>query len=178
MPVTLRAALIVLLPLAGLGCERMRGEDPTARETEGPPRGVALPPDLPLHPGPEPSARLIAARNPFAGDRQAIGDGYRLYSWYNCHGCHGTLGGGGIGPPLRDDVWIYGADPASLYQSIAQGRPQGMPAFGGIMSEDMIWRIVAYVQALAAGDDVPPTPMRPAGADAATDIQAEGRPLR
>jgi hypothetical protein len=48
-------------------------------------------------------------------------EGQRLYNWYNCGGCH-FRGGGGIGPALMDEVWIYGKEPANLYASIL-GRP-------------------------------------------------------
>ena len=41
------------------------------------------------------------------------------------------MGGGGIGPPLMDDRWIYGSAPENIYASIVQGRPNGMPAWGG-----------------------------------------------
>lgn len=86
--------------------------------------------------------------NPLAEDAAALADGRRLYTWFNCAGCHGTLGGGGIGPPLRDGEWIYGSDPASVFQTIAQGRPDGMPAFGGLVPDEQIWRIVRYVRSL------------------------------
>jgi cytochrome c oxidase cbb3-type subunit 3 len=29
-----------------------------------------------------------------------------------------------------DDVWIYGGDATSIFETISQGRPNGMPAFG------------------------------------------------
>jgi cytochrome c oxidase cbb3-type subunit III len=88
-------------------------------------------------------------RNPFEGDVQARSDGGRLYGWFNCAGCHGANGGGGIGPPFADDEWIYGGDPASIFQSIAQGRPNGMPAFGSMVPDEQIWRIELYVRSLA-----------------------------
>ena len=88
------------------------------------------------------------ARNPLDEDPNAAADGERLYLWMNCAGCHGVKGGGGIGPPLRDVEWIYGNDPASLFQSVAQGRPNGMPAFGAKLPDEQIWRIVAYVKTL------------------------------
>jgi cytochrome c oxidase cbb3-type subunit III len=171
-------ALLLLAALAG-GCGDDDHDVTTAADQPGPVRGVIFPPDAPLHPGPQPAQRIVAQRNPFEGDRQAQRDGERIYIWYNCAGCHGTLGGGGIGPPLRDDSWIYGSDPASIFQSIAQGRPQGMPAYGGITSEDQVWKIVAYIQALAAGENVGPQPPRPAGTGASMDeAMAEGAPAR
>jgi cytochrome c oxidase cbb3-type subunit III len=94
--------------------------------------------------------REVAA-NPYEGDERAIGEGQRLYGWFNCAGCHGALGGGGIGPPLRDERWIYGSAPDQIFLSIVQGRPQGMPVYGGRIPDDTVWRIVAFVQSLGEG---------------------------
>ena len=49
---------------------------------------------------------------------------------YNCSGCH-SHGGGGIGPALMDDEWIYGSDPENIFATIVEGRPNGMPTFRG-----------------------------------------------
>jgi cytochrome c oxidase cbb3-type subunit 3 len=78
----------------------------------------------------------------------ALANGKRLFGWYNCNGCHAN-GGGGSGPALMDDVWIYGGDPVTVYQTIVGGRPNGMPAFGGRIPEDEIWQLVAYVRSLS-----------------------------
>ena len=74
-------------------------------------------------------------------------EGRRLFLWMNCAGCHGARGGGGIGPPLLDADWIYGREPANVYQSIVQGRPYGMPSYARL-SPDQVWQIVAYVRSL------------------------------
>jgi cytochrome c oxidase cbb3-type subunit 3 len=88
----------------------------------------------------------------------AIAEGKRLYRWYNCSGCHFN-GGGGIGPPLMDSEWRYGSDPASLFASITQGRPNGMPSYGGHLPDDQVWKIVAYVRSMggAVRSDVAPS---------------------
>jgi mono/diheme cytochrome c family protein len=86
--------------------------------------------------------------NPYKGNAHALRDGQRLYTWFNCGGCHGEIGGGGMGPPLRDARWIYGSRADQIYQSIIQGRPQGMPAYSGTLAEDDAWKIVAFVQSL------------------------------
>ena len=59
------------------------------------------------------------------------------------------MGGGGIGPALMDDKWIYGGSPDQIYSTISQGRPNGMPAFGGRVPTQQIWQLVAYVQSLS-----------------------------
>ena len=79
---------------------------------------------------------------------QALATGKRLFTWYNCNGCHAS-GGGGSGPALMDDVWIYGSEPTTIYQTIHDGRPNGMPSFGSRIPEDQIWQLVAYVRSLA-----------------------------
>lgn len=89
-----------------------------------------------------------AVKNPFEGNAHAENEGKQYYAWFNCDGCHGAIGGGSIGPPLRDSDWIYGSAPQNIHQSILQGRPEGMPAFVNKMPEDVAWKLVAYVQSL------------------------------
>ncbi len=51
-----------------------------------------------------------------------------------------------MGPDLTDTYWRYGGLPAEIYQSIAQGRPQGMPSWGRALPPEDIWKLVAYIQ--------------------------------
>ena len=78
----------------------------------------------------------------------ALSQGKRLYEGMNCAGCH-FHGGGGIGPPLMDDEWIYGSDPAQIFKTIVEGRPNGMPSFKGKLGNSQVWQIVAYVRSLS-----------------------------
>jgi mono/diheme cytochrome c family protein len=103
-----------------------------------------------LRPGPK--VREIAARNPHEGNEDALADGKRLFDHFNCSGCH-AAGGGAIGPALIDDEWIYGSRPGNIFWTIVEGRPQGMPAFGGRISEDQIWRLVTFVRSAAGLKD-------------------------
>lgn len=99
-----------------------------------------------LQPGtPTPAAQ---ATNPFEGNDIAIAEGAKLYNHFNCSGCH-AAGGGAIGPPLMDDEWIYGSSSANIFWTIIEGRPQGMPSFGGRIANDEVWRIAAYVRSLS-----------------------------
>lgn len=86
--------------------------------------------------------------NRYEENAYAVSQGKTWYRAYNCNGCH-AQGGGDIGPPLMDAKWRYGADPGSVYASIAHGRPNGMPAFGDHVPEDQIWQLVAYVRSLS-----------------------------
>ena len=95
-----------------------------------------------------------AAGGPYEGNAWAINQGERLYEQYNCVGCH-FHGGGGIGPPLMDEDWIYGSSPANIYTSIAEGRPNGMPSFGGHIPDAQIWELTTYVRALGGFEPKP-----------------------
>jgi cytochrome c oxidase cbb3-type subunit III len=96
--------------------------------------------------GPESTAPPV--ENPYAEASDALVQGRQLYASFNCAGCHGGAGGGGIGPPLADDDWIYGGTDANIYATIIQGRPNGMPAFGPMMSGEAVWKLAAYVKSL------------------------------
>jgi cytochrome c oxidase cbb3-type subunit 3 len=74
--------------------------------------------------------------------------GAQLYQAFNCVGCH-AHGGGGMGPPLMDEKWIYGSEPQQIYGSIVYGRPNGMPSFHGKIPDSQVWQIVAYVRSLS-----------------------------
>ena len=84
----------------------------------------------------------------FEESAYAVSEGKRLYSAYNCVGCH-AHGGGAIGPALMDSAWIYGSRPDQIYSDIVQGRPNGMPSFGGKIPEYQVWELVAYVRSLS-----------------------------
>ena len=49
---------------------------------------------------------------------------------------------------LADDEWIYGSDPANIFATITEGRPNGMPPFRGRLPNYQVWELVAYVRAL------------------------------
>ena len=86
--------------------------------------------------------------NPYENNAYAISEGGRLFGWYNCAGCHAN-GGGGMGPPLMDDRWIYGSAPENIFTTIVQGRPNGMPSFAGRIPTPQVWMLVAYVRSLS-----------------------------
>src|SRR5690349_16935837 len=57
--------------------------------------------------------------NPSHGNAYDISEGQRLFNWYNCSGCHAN-GGGGMGPPLIKQQWIYGKEPGNLFDTIVK----------------------------------------------------------
>jgi cytochrome c oxidase cbb3-type subunit 3 len=79
---------------------------------------------------------------------EAVNTGKRLYSQYNCSGCHSN-GGGGMGPPLMDDQWIYGARLEQIHDTLVEGRPNGMPSWGGKIPDEQLWQIAAYVRSMS-----------------------------
>ena len=105
-----------------------------------------LPPGFPPHGNP------LSIRNPYEGNKDAIHTGSQLYVSYNCIDCHGADGSGAMAPTFQDDRWHFGGAPAEIFESIYQGRPDGMPAWGGRISNDQIWMLTAYVRSLSTGD--------------------------
>src|SRR5699024_9797013 len=95
------------------------------------------------------SAQAKNSENPFAGDPKAAAAGKKLYLKVGCYGCHGRSGGGGMGPSLVDSKWRYGDSDADLFETIVQGRPKGMPAWGKHFTDDQVWQIIAYIRSLS-----------------------------
>ena len=87
-----------------------------------------------------------------------VGEGQRLYTEFNCVECH-AHGGGGIGVPLIDDEWIYGSSSPQIVATLIQGRPNGMPSYRRLLTEQQMWQIAAYVRSMAGQvpKDVPPS---------------------
>jgi cytochrome c oxidase cbb3-type subunit 3 len=122
------------------------------------PDAVVVPPvtHAAVGPLPGPAADAEGPANPFAEDQNAQAEGRRYFLAYNCAGCHGEHGGGGMGPSLRDDVWLYGGTDAQIANSIAQGRAYGMPAWGRMLTDAQIWQIAAYLRTMRTDHEVDP----------------------
>jgi cytochrome c oxidase cbb3-type subunit 3 len=143
----MRRASLKLMALAGaaaLGaCKREERPVHTLAPSSSASQWLRL---SPLQPGePIPTARVV---NTYDQNAYAISEGKTLFSAFNCAGCHGR-GGGGMGPALMDDEWVYGSGPEQIYATITQGRPNGMPSFGGKVTDDQVWKLVAYVRSLS-----------------------------
>ncbi|HEV8357314.1 MAG TPA: c-type cytochrome [Gemmatimonadales bacterium] len=93
--------------------------------------------------------------NPFTGQKPSAAEGERLFGSMNCDGCHGGGASGWVGPSLSDGRWRYGGSDAAIFQSIYYGRPRGMPAYGGILSRELTWKLVTYLQSLPLPRDLP-----------------------
>ena len=135
--------LALALPLA-LGCQReKRTYDDQSPAVEQAPEHVV---QSDLHPGLVPAPQSIS--NKYEESAYAASEGQKLFAQYHCSGCH-FHGGGGIGPPLMDEDWIYGSQPQNIRSVILEGRPNGMPSFRGKIPDHQVWQIVAYVRSLS-----------------------------
>jgi cytochrome c oxidase cbb3-type subunit 3 len=93
--------------------------------------------------------------NPFRGDARSAAEGEQLFKTMNCDGCHGGGAEGWVGPSLISGRWRYGGADGVVFQSVYYGRPDGMPAFGGILAPPLAWKIVTYLKSLPPPKDVP-----------------------
>ena len=139
-------ALIVAATLTVLSaCEREN-----RRFQENPPTATPTATALvvsALQPGPAVIEPKVDA--PYDDNAWAVSEGKSLFNAMNCSGCH-FQGGGGIGPALMDDEWIYGSEPQQIFSSIADGRPNGMPAWKYTLSNQQTWELVSYVRSLSS----------------------------
>jgi cytochrome c oxidase cbb3-type subunit 3 len=144
--------LCFLTVIALTGCEREK------RQFSGPPAtfkayDVTM---SDIHPGTPGMPQPV--QNPSDNHAVDTNEGKRLFVQYNCSGCHFN-GGGGIGPPLMDEKWIYGDKPENIYSTIVEGRPNGMPSFRQKIPDNQLQQIVAYVRSMSGQlrKDVAPT---------------------
>jgi cytochrome c oxidase cbb3-type subunit III len=138
------AAMLLLAGAALAGCDREQRrlrESPPSLTPQGIVRVSALQPGTAMD-------TTHHVKSSYDNNAYAISEGQRLFGWYNCAGCHAN-GGGGMGPPLMDDKWIYGSSPENIYTTIVQGRPNGMPSFAGKIPSTQIWELVSYVRSLS-----------------------------
>jgi len=146
--------VIAVLLLAAVGCGRERPNPDTqdaAPSSEAPP---AVRYDQHVFAGGKapPAGEM---KNPYDGDAKSAAEGAKLFVSMNCDGCHGGGATGFIAPSLNDGRWRYGGTDGALFQSIYYGRPQGMPAFGGVLQPEIVWKLVTYLRSLPRPKGVP-----------------------
>jgi cytochrome c oxidase cbb3-type subunit 3 len=134
-----------------LGALAIAGCDREERHSRAKPIGETIPagesPDT-IWPGGTQPPPLDARAKLYDNNAPGIAEGQFLYTKMNCVGCH-SHGGGGMGPPLMDDEWRYGGRIDQIAASIAEGRPNGMPAWRTKLTDDQIWKLAAYVRTLS-----------------------------
>lgn len=88
---------------------------------------------------------------------QQSGNGEALFHSL-CASCHGSdLRGGGLGPDLLDEEWLYGREREDLFRVISDGvLDREMPAFGVSLSERQIDEIITYIETVRVNPDDAP----------------------
>jgi cytochrome c oxidase cbb3-type subunit 3 len=148
------AAFLSLLLLAGCKREARQARlDPAVAEAMD---SVAT---LPTGINGRPPPVLLAMGEPYRTNTYQLSQGKRLYAWFNCQGCHAD-GGGASAPALMDGWWRYGPDAVSIFLSIRDGRPNGMPAFRERLTTEQIWQLTGYLRSLGATSSTAATPGR------------------
>lgn len=80
-------------------------------------------------------------------DASSISAGKQIYE-EKCISCHMEGGAGGIGPNLTDDYWIYEGDIKGVFESVSEGRQNGMIAWKEFIAPDKIQLVASYVLSL------------------------------
>ncbi len=95
------------------------------------------------------AAQAQPAVNPHAGNGEAIRNGMGMYR-ARCADCHGMDARGVRGPDITQ-VWASGRTDEGLFRTLRDGvSGTEMPAVGPRISNDDVWRILAYLRTLAA----------------------------
>jgi cytochrome c oxidase cbb3-type subunit III len=79
---------------------------------------------------------------------EAVQIGKALFYSMNCAGCHSN-GGGGMAPSLLGGARKYGGRLEQIRQTIADGRPNGMPSWAARLSDTDMWELAAYVRSMS-----------------------------
>lgn len=82
-------------------------------------------------------------------DKGSTLEGRRKYLEMNCYICHGGRGGGGMGPNIRDNR----PNDDRIASAIRNGRPTGMPSYEGLLNDQDIANITAYLRSLRSDEE-------------------------
>ncbi len=157
MSLRCRSSLALVLLATLTGCQREAREFAKPAETTSPPSQTAM---NGLVAGATDHEFRAQQTREYGENAWQLSQGQTLYSAFNCVGCH-AHGGGDVGPPLMDDKWVYGGEIDQIYLSIAQGRPNGMPAFAGLIPPEQMWQLSAYVRSMSGQGPKAARPGRP-----------------
>ena len=83
----------------------------------------------------------------YSGDKEAIKEGKENFA-NTCAPCHNADATGGIGPNLTVATLKFGTNQKDIYESIAKGRPNGMPSFLPQIGSEKISKVVAFLDTL------------------------------
>ena len=168
----LKPLVIVSFSIVGFsfGSSAAFAADNASKQPEAAPQQAAPAPSGEAGSGKTPKATAESAakgelKSPYADFAKVADDGHKKYMAAGCNGCHGGGGGGGMGPPLTNEIWIYGKDDDTLFRLVALGsdglKAQGyarkgseavvgpMPAMGDIVkTDDDMWKIIAWMRSV------------------------------
>ncbi|MFN0317379.1 MAG: c-type cytochrome [Burkholderiales bacterium] len=92
--------------------------------------------------------------NPYQGNKDVVAEGASLLNQY-CSHCHGPNAIQGERPrDLRRLNLRYGNDAiATFYTTVQKGRMEkGMPVWGGVLPDDIVWKIYTFLQTVQTED--------------------------
>jgi cytochrome c oxidase cbb3-type subunit III len=161
----IRSVVVMMLLVSAAACQR---EKRSMRDIPPGATGESAVQTTELVAGPKTADPWVST---YQESRFAVSQGQTYYEQFNCAGCHAPGGGGGMGPPLNDDEWIYGSDPENIFDTVTKGRPNGMPSFRGKIGNAHLWQLVAYVRSLSGLTPPDTWPSR-------SDHMQETRPVR
>ena len=67
----------------------------------------------------------------------------------NCSGCHGNDAGGGMGSNLREDQ----PNDDDVRNAVINGMPTGMPSFRGLLNDNDVEDLIAYLDTLERAEE-------------------------
>ena len=98
--------------------------------------------DIPVKKAEAAAQAPAALKNPFTDLQTVAKDAESLYM-QNCASCHGDKREGNLGPSLKGSA----KSEADLFKTVSQGiEANGMPAFGGTLDEQKIWKLVTLIK--------------------------------
>ncbi|KMM75157.1 hypothetical protein ACP93_12675 [Xanthomonas sp. NCPPB 1128] len=119
------------------------------------PAPAAAPAATPAAAAPAPAAAVtpIPKGPPVKVTPELVAEGKAIFNSAGCTACHGGTGGGGMCPPLTNDIWVYGSDDDTLRTLITEGTA-GMTAHGKtrIGHEKVVGQMPPFGPVLKPGD--------------------------
>ncbi len=95
---------------------------------------------------------------------ELVAEGKKIYFSAGCNACHGGTGGGGMCPPLTNDIWVYGSDDDTLRTLISEGTAAmithgktrighekvvgQMPPFAPVLKPGDIEKLLAFIHSI------------------------------
>ncbi|UKE62585.1 cytochrome c [Xanthomonas translucens pv. poae] len=153
VPKLLHLSVFVLtLALAACG----KDAPPSAPAAAPAPAPSAAPAAAPVAAAPTPppaAVTPIPKGPPVKVTPELAAEGKKIFLSAGCSACHGGTGGGGMCPPLTNDIWVYGHDDDTLRTLISEGTA-GMTAHGKVRvgHEKVVGQMPPFAPVLKEGD--------------------------